>query len=151
MRGSFHFLDKAFLPQKVIKTATIHGVFFFHGMVEVEKSDFKACGLAIPSPHCSVEPDSTAASMTSLPGLVAVARRSTKAKNAPREPRGAPAGWRSRPYFSRWRGFEERSPGTFGSSLTRSAIRAKSDARTTRRDRLLLELTFFFTGLNFVS
>ncbi len=34
----------------------------------------------------AAERDSTAASMTSLPGLVAVARRSTKAKNAPRDP-----------------------------------------------------------------
>ena len=91
MRGSFYFLKNAFLPQKVVKTPSIRGVFFFHGMVEVEKSDFKAFWLAIPSPPCSVEPDSAAASMTSLPGLVAVARRSTKAKNAPREPRGEPA------------------------------------------------------------
>ena len=51
MRGSFHFLENAFLPQRVVKTPSVHGVFFFHGMVEVKKSDFKACGLAIPSTH----------------------------------------------------------------------------------------------------
>ncbi len=50
-RGGFHLLEDAFLPQKVVKTPSIHGVFFFHGMVEVEKSDFKACGLAITLPY----------------------------------------------------------------------------------------------------
>ena len=30
MRGSFYFLLKTFLPQKVVKTPSIRGVFFFH-------------------------------------------------------------------------------------------------------------------------
>jgi hypothetical protein len=43
-------------------------------------------GNQVHGSNFAAERDPTAASMTSLPGLVAVARRSTKAKNAPRDP-----------------------------------------------------------------